>query len=223
MQITTGVYSATITTALPYVLYLPDSYDANNPDQTYPVMMFLHGAGERGNHNLPLLRSVGLPKYIEALDDDFPFIVIAPQCPPDSLWSAYPQALITALDSVIRNYHVDERRVYLTGLSMGGFGTWFLASSYPSRFAAIAPICGFGYHLLGFPNRLKRITHIPVWAFHGEADDIVPIEEQKMLVDAFRNYGGNVQWTTYPNVNHNSWDKAYATADLYSWFLEHTL
>lgn len=220
MQSISDRHTITITNNLPYILYLPDDYDENN-DKSYPLMLFLHGAGERGT-NLDVLKSQGLPKKLEA-GDDIPFIVLAPQCPKEDWWADYRHSLITMVDSVLSNYRVDEARVYLTGLSMGGRGTWDMATLYPNRFAAIAPICGWGDGLFGYPERLKRITHIPVWAFHGDADEVVPMQATKTLVDALEEYGADVKFTVYPDVNHDSWTETYDNPDLYDWLLKHTL
>ena len=218
MQSQSSRHIVSHSTNLPYILYLPDDYE-NNPDKQYPLLLFLHGAGERGT-DLKLVKSQGLPKKFES-GDNIPFIVLAPQCPKEDWWADYRHALITMVDAVITNYRVDEARVYLTGLSMGGRGTWDMATFFPNRFAAIAPICGWGDGLFGYPDRLKRIKHIPVWAFHGDADDIVPIAATQWLVDALKEYGGNVKFTIYPNVGHNSWTESYDNPDLYAWFLQY--
>jgi len=114
---------------------------------------------------------------------------------------------------------VDKDRVYLTGLSMGGFGVWALATEYPDRFAAIAPICGGGRRLLDFPGRLARIVNLPVWSFHGDRDEEIPVEESTKLVEALRQHGGNVASTVYPGVGHDAWTRTYANPELYDWFL----
>lgn len=219
MHIESGHFASHITTHLPYKLYLPPAYDPAST-QTYPLLLFLHGAGERG-HDLRALVTQGLPKKLEA-GDDLPFIVLAPQCPPDDWWASHSKAVIALLDSVMHKHAVDDGRVYLTGLSMGGFGTWHIASDYPDRFMAIAPICGFpGHPLQGYPQRLARMTHMPVWAFHGEQDDVVPLSAHKYLVDALREMGGTVRWTTYPDADHDSWTVTYDNPELYDWFLTH--
>lgn len=152
MQTKTDLFTVKVATNLPYLLYLPDDY-SDEPEDALPLIMFLHGAGERGS-NLKGVRTQGLPHKLDA-GDNIPFIVLAPQCPLDDWWANYTHTLITMLDYVIEHYNVDETRVYLTGLSMGGFGTWHLATEYPNRFTAIAPICGFGVQLLGYPDRMK--------------------------------------------------------------------
>jgi predicted peptidase len=220
MQSQSARHTVSHSTNLPYVLYLPDDYE-NNKDKQYPLLLFLHGAGERGT-DLKLVKAQGLPKKLES-GDNIPFIVLAPQCPKEDWWADYRQSLITMVDAVISNYRVDDARVYLTGLSMGGRGTWDMATLFPNRFAAIAPICGWGDGLFGYPDRLKRIKHIPVWAFHGDADDIVPVAATQWLVDSLKEYGGNVKFTTYPNVGHNSWTETYDNPELYEWLLKHTL
>jgi predicted peptidase len=219
MQTKSDRHSATVTTNLPYLLYLPDDYDENSAKQ-WPFILFLHGAGERGN-NFDALKSQGLPKKLEK--ESLPFIVLAPQCPKEDWWADYRSTLMAMVDAVLANYRVDTSRVYLTGLSMGGRGSWDLATCYPNRFAAVAPICGWGDGLFGYPDRLKRIKHIPVWTFHGDADELVPIKSTQWLVDSLEQYGGKVKLTTYPGVGHDSWTETYDNPELYEWFLEHTL
>lgn len=220
MQSKSGTHAATVTHQLPYVLYLPDDYDASG-DKKYPFILFLHGAGERGT-DLDLVKLQGLPKKLEK-GDNLPFIVLAPQCPEDDWWADYRIALIGLVDWALANYRVDEARVYLTGLSMGGCGTWDLATLYPNRFAAVVPICGWGDGLFGYPERLKRIVHMPVWTFHGDADEIVPIKATQWLVDSLKECGGNVQFTIYPGVGHDSWTETYNNPELYEWFLKYKL
>jgi predicted peptidase len=196
----------------PYFVTVPKEYEAN-PTKAYPTILFLHGAGERGN-NLDTLRGVGLPPAAAA-DPNFPFILIAPQCPEEQYWN--PSALIELLDQVRAKYRIDPKRLYLTGLSMGGYGSWALAAERPDLFAAVAPICG-GYDI----QDARQLRDTPIWAFHGEADPTVPLEGSVSMVDALRRAGSSeARLTTYPGVGHNSWDKAYGTAELYQWFLAH--
>jgi predicted peptidase len=219
MQSHEKLFTADVASSLPYLLYLPDDY-ASNDNKQWPLIFFLHGAGERGSY-LQGVRAEGIPARLEQ-GDDLPFIVLAPQCPQMDWWANYTEILIMLLDTITEAYNVDETRLYLTGLSMGGFGTWHLATEYPQRFAAIAPVCGFGFSLIGYPERLKRITHLPTWTFHGDADDVVDISETEQLVAALRQYGGNVNFTVYPGVKHDSWTQTYANPKLYKWFLQHT-
>jgi predicted peptidase len=201
----------TKTVQLDYLLYLPSGYDADS-SQRWPLILFLHGSGERGS-DLELVKLYGIPKNLE-MGDDLPFIVVSPQCPADSHWTLHIEALNALLDDVIARTRVDEDRVYLTGLSMGGAGTWMLAGAYPHRFAAIAPICG---RIVPLP--LVRLKNLPIWAFHGDADEVVPVSETTRTVDAIKALGGNVQSTIYPGVGHNSWTQTYNNPELYAWFL----
>ncbi len=203
---------------LPYLLALPDDY--NDSEKTYPVMLFLHGMGERGN-DLVAVRTHGPPKHIDA-GESLPFIVISPQCPLDSWWDFHLDALLHLLDHIIANYRVDQARVYLTGLSMGGFGTWSLASQHPDRFAAIAPICGGMMHWLEAEMRIKALKAMPIWTFHGEADSVVPVAATQQIVDVLKALGSDVNFTMYPGVDHDSWTATYANPELYRWFLNHT-
>jgi len=194
-----------------YLLYLPKDYGKDRR-QRWPVILFLHGAGERGG-DLELVKKHGPPKIVED-KKDFPFIVLSPQCPEGGWWPA--DFLIPLLDEVAKQYRVDKSRVYLTGLSMGGFGTWALAIEHPDRFAAIAPICGGGD-----PKLVSRIKHLPVWVFHGAKDPVVPLEKSEMMVKALEEAGGNVKFTAYPEATHDSWTETYDNPELYEWFLSH--
>jgi predicted peptidase len=197
-----------------YLLFLPQSY-GENPGERWPLLMFLHGLGERGD-DLELLKIHGLPKLVEGRPN-FPFIVVSPQCSDLSYWPQEVPALNALLDAVVAGYAVDETRVYLTGLSMGGFGTWALATAYPERFAAIVPICGGGKRAAA-----GRLKDVPVWAFHGAQDETVPLRRSQEMVDAINAAGGNAKLTVYPEAGHDSWTKTYANPELYEWFLQHT-
>jgi predicted peptidase len=195
-----------------YLLYLPDGYGDNG--KRWPLMMFLHGAGERGD-DLDLVKKHGPPKLVSQ-GKDFPFIIVSPQCPRGIWWPEKVDALIALLDEIESNYAIDPDRVYLTGLSMGGFGSWGLACGHPKRFAAVAPICGGGMWFLG--NRLKEV---PVWAFHGARDNVVPLRESQEMVDAVKRAGGDAKLTVYPDAGHDSWTATYDNPQLYEWFLSH--
>ena len=192
-----------------YWLALPKGY-AQQPKKKWPLLLFLHGAGERGAH-LEAVKVHGPLKLI-AQGREFPFIVVAPQCPADDWWR--PDVLAALLDDIERRYRVDKQRVWVTGLSMGGFGTWSLALEYPDRFAAIAPICGGGHWWV-----VSRIKHLPTWVFHGKKDSVVEYARSVEMVAALRQCGGNVKFTTYPNANHDSWTATYNNPELYRWLL----
>ncbi len=195
-----------------YLLFLPDGYGKKR--QRWPLIMFLHGAGERGS-DLEKVKKHGPPKIV-GNRKDFPFIVVSPQCPTGDWWTEKVEVLINLLDDIVARYKVDKQRIYLTGLSMGGYGTWSLASIYPERFAAIAPICGGGKRFMAM-----RLKDIPVWVFHGAKDDIVLLEESEEMVDAVRKRGGSARFTIYPDARHDSWTETYNNQKLYDWFLEH--
>lgn len=191
-----------------YLLYLPETYPKRK--ELYPLLLFLHGSGERGN-DLELVKTHGPPKLADT--QDFPFIIVSPQCPPDQRWDI--DLLHDVLVDIMAQYRVDPHRIYLTGLSMGGEGTWALAAAYPEYFAAIAPVCGKGDTLT-----VTRLIDIPVWNFHGALDPDVPIQRSHEMVRALKDAGGNVKFTIYPDATHDSWTETYNKEELYEWFLE---
>ena len=174
--------------------------------------------GERGD-NLELVKIHGIPK-ISQETDTFPFIALSPQCPIDHVWTdqAMQMELIVLLESVIENYRVDKNKIYVTGLSMGGYGTWSLLSKRPDLFAAAVPICGGGIPGLDIPD---SITDVPIWVFHGEKDRVVPSDESEKMVRAIEAIGGNIKYTLYPDAYHDSWTKTYENDNLYEWLLNH--
>lgn len=194
-----------------YLLHLPADYATSR--KRWPLMLFLHGACERGD-DMELVKKHGPTKF---LDDrpDFPFIVVAPQCPAEEWWDV--DVLAALLDNVSQRYRVDPRRVYVTGLSMGGYATWALAIANPRRLAAIVPICGGGNRLLA-----KRIARLPVWVFHGARDPVVPLAQSEQMVQALHDAGGNPQFTIYPDAEHDSWTQTYENPELYDWLLRQT-
>ena len=198
------------TVSCKYLLSLPEGEPIEKGRR--PLLLFLHGAGERGD-DLNLVTKHG-PHKILAQRPDFPFILVSPQCPPQRWWDT--EMLNHLLDEVIAKHDADTTRVYVTGLSMGGFGTWGLAIEYPERFAAIAPICGGGS-----PYLADRLRKVPVWAFHGGKDEIVPVIESQRMVDAVRKAGGDARITLYPEAGHDCWTETYNNPALYSWLLSH--
>jgi predicted peptidase len=203
---------------LDYLLHVPKQA-ASDPDNLWPAILFLHGYGESGA-DLSAVLDVGLPPYI-AGKPDFPFIVIAPQCPWFAWWPELASSLDQLLEQCIETLPIDPQRLYLTGLSMGGFGCWYLGSAWPRKFAAIAPICGGGYWFHGFPERVTEMNATPVWTFHGAKDDVVPLASTEELVTALRDSGGDVKFTVYPEADHDSWTETYNNPQLYEWFLQH--
>jgi predicted peptidase len=199
---------------LNYLLYLPPEYDPQRSER-WPLVLFLHGSSLRGD-DVNLVKRQGLSRLVDQ-GQEFPFILVSPQCP-SSQWWTWPQlraALSNLLDEVESSYAVDPERIYVTGLSMGGFGTWSLAIAYPQRFAAIAPISGPAEDL----DRISAIRHLPVWAFHNKQDYIVPLQGMVETVNALKACGGNVKLTIYPSVGHNAADFAYADPEWYRWLL----
>lgn len=190
-----------------YLLYVPK---VKSPTGRYPLILFLHGSGERGD-DLSMLKRNGPPSFLDN-NKDFPFIVVSPQCPANKNWDT--QSLLALLDLIEKTQPVDKNRIYVTGLSMGGFGTWALAQAAPERFAAIAPICGGGNI-----ERLCIMRDVPVWAFHGANDTNVPPEESERLVNKLKEYDSDVKFTLYPYAGHDSWTETYNNPELYKWLL----
>ena len=209
---------------LDYLIHLPADYDVE-ADRTWPLVIFLHGAGERGN-DLEKLKKWGPPKFIE--EQTLPAelqqaIIVSPQCPADQWWAN--DTMIASLDQmfadILADHAVDIDRVYLTGVSMGGYGTWAWAGRNPRRFAAVAPVCGGATF---FHARTIARAKLPLWTFHGDRDPIVPLSE---TVAAFQplqqqnHTGPDARLTVFPNTQHNSWTPAYATAELWAWMFSH--
>ncbi len=203
-----------------FLLYLPEGYQ-DKRESKWPLMLFLHGAGERGD-NLNRVKAHGPPKLIEK-GQEFPFIIVSPQCPKNQRWD---DAMLTVLlDHICKEYRVDTSRLYLTGLSMGGYGSWSLGMALCDRLAAIAPICGGGsfidvYNASGAKG--KALRSLGVWAFHGAKDTVVPISESEKMVEALRKFGHPApKLTIYPDARHDSWTKTYDNPELYQWFLKY--
>ncbi|RYX80144.1 phospholipase [bacterium] len=200
-----------------YLLYLPDRY-TDQPQKKWPVLLYLHSSDAR-SQDLQKLKQEGLP-YVVRTGTKLPFIVVAPLCPPDEWWDSHwsVENTNTLLDEILEKYQADPTRIYLTGWSMGGAGTWKLASSYPSRFAAIAPISGKSQ-----TKYLPALKNTPIWAFHGAQDTTVPVAESQKLIDALKPLGNSAQLTIFPNTSHEAWRQTYTNPRLYDWFLEHKL
>jgi predicted peptidase len=213
-------FTKTQSAELDYLLFLPKGYDAG-AEKRWPMILFLHGAGERGT-NVWQVAVHGPPKNV-ATHPDFPFIVVSPQCPADHVWSK--EVLLGLLNEITAAYAVDTRRIYLTGLSMGGYGTWDLGLAHPKKFAAIVPICGGGQTLsvlLVSPDKVSALKTLGVWAFHGAKDPVVSPSESQRMVDALKKAGvEDVKLTVYPEAGHDSWTESYNNPELYDWLLKH--
>lgn len=213
-------------TTYKYQVFVPADYD---PGRQWPVIVFLHGAGERGDDGL-IQTEVGLGSALRRHADRFPAIVVFPQAPEDARWTeATADGAMAALSDVRDEFATDPGRLYLTGLSLGGNGTWYLAYTRPDVWAAIVPICGWvaGDGRLGSfipegvedPHRhlAERVGGIPTWIFHGESDTVVPVDQSRRMADAYRAAGREVRYTELPGTGHNSWDAAYNSPALAAW------
>ncbi len=219
-------------TTYKYQVFVPDNWTKK---QKWPVILFLHGAGERDDDGL-IQTEVGIGTAIRRHRGRFPAVIVMPQCRKNVWWAESNMAdvAMAALAQAQKEFHGDAARTYLTGLSMGGYGTWFLAGKYPGRFAAIAPICGgilvpdmarmqSADDNVPYTEAAKKIgASTPIWIFHGGDDPVVPVSESRRMNDAMKALGGEVHYTEYPGVGHNSWEKAYAEADFISWMLSKT-
>lgn len=193
-----------------YLLYLPEDYDSK---EKWPLMLFLHGRGE-SHGPLSLVAKWGPPKFAQR-GDQLPYILVSPQCPSEDSWrqSTQQSRLVELLDSIVERYKVDEDQIFLTGLSMGGYGSWRLAADHPQRFAAVVPVCGGGD-----PADADKLKSLPIWVFHGDQDRAVPFQRSVEMVDAIKAAGGEaIRFTTLENIGHNCWSAAYATPELYNW------
>ncbi len=200
----------------PYVVFVPHDYKG---DKEYPVILFLHGAGETKGKGKKMPVEVGIGPAIRKREKTFPFITVIPQAETFG-WgadSANGKRALAILDEVCKEYKTDKKRVYLTGLSMGGMGTWSHVAATPERWAAIVPICG-----RGDAKTAEKIKDIPCWCFHGDADTAVKVSGSRDMIEAIKKAGGNSKYTEYPGVGHNSWDMAYGTDELYEWLLKQT-
>jgi predicted peptidase len=195
----------------PYVVYLPEQYDGT---RAMPVILFLYGAAERGTDGMRQTR-VGIGPALEQFPERYPAIVVMPQCPPGAGWQGAPaDAALAALEETIEEHDADADRLYLTGVSMGGFGSFLIASEEPDRFAAVVPICGGGSP----ESMADSLSGLPIWVFHGAADDVVPVERSREMVDAIQRAGGTrVLYTEYSGVGHESWERAYGEPQLPVW------
>jgi len=193
---------------LGYLLYLPEHYGKSN--ERSPLLLFLHGAGERGN-DLSLVKKHGPPKLVDR-GQHLPFVVVSPQCPAEQRWDA--KTLLALLDALVAKHSIDKDRVCVTGLSLGGSGTWSLIATEPDRFAAAIPICGRGE-----PEAAMRAGRLPVWIVVGDRDRAELVTNCREMADSLQTKGGDVKLSIYSGVGHDSWTQSYATPELYDWLL----
>ncbi len=200
-----------------YILYLPDHYNA---EKSYPLILCLHGAGERGNgtSDLERVNVHGIARYLQEGRMNFEAIALCPQCPEGQVWNQRVYDLKALVDTVANAYSVDKKRMTITGLSMGGYGTWEMAMTYPDAFAAFAPICGGG-----MAWRTTALKGKSIWAFHGNEDSTVDISSSIDMVKGARKNGANVRFTIFDGVGHNSWESAYEDTRVVDFLLEASL
>jgi predicted peptidase len=212
--------------AMDYLVWLPQGY-GQDPDEEWPLILFLHGAGG-GENDSRFVMSYGLPEvlYKGEQPQPFPFIVVSPQAYPEVPWWDEETLLIldALLDEVVGAYQVDPARIYLTGLSMGGYGSWWLATAHPERFAAVVSISGSGYRSTTPPDEetVCKLRDVPVWAIHGARDMISDPTSVKLQVLTLAACGGEVEWTLYPDTGHvETYEQAYRDPALYEWLVAH--
>jgi predicted peptidase len=207
-QIPTGFLARTVEwggQTYRYMVYVPADYTGA---QAWPAILFLHGAGERGQDGVRQAE-VGIGKALREHPEWYPAIVVMPQCLSGMRWEGpMLDMAVAALEQVEKTYHVDPDRVVLTGLSLGGHGTWGLGSQRPGRFAALGPICGWG-----MPSQAEALARTPIWCWHGAADPVVPVSASREMVEAIEAAGGQIRYAELPGVGHNSWDAAYGTME----------
>lgn len=199
---------------LKYRLMLPKGYSADGKT-AYPLVLFLHGAGERGDDNAAQLKHGARQFATDANREKYPAIVVAPQCPQGTFWTKLDSLNRGLLAEIQKDYRVDTSRVYVTGLSMGGFGTWSLITGAPDLFAAAAPVCGGGDEKLA-----GKIVNLPLWVFHGESDNVVKPEQSRKMIAAIEKAGGKPKYTEYPGVGHDSWTQTYANSEFMEWLFK---
>ncbi len=217
----TGKYS------LPYRFALPENYSENDTAQ-YPLILFLHGAGERGSDNQLQLSYIDIIFGSDFFRKNYPSFILAPQCPKENRWvevdwslqnHQIPEKMSIPLKMTMRvlinkifEYNIDTNRIYITGLSMGGYGTWDLIARFPEIFAAAIPICGGGDE-----NTAKKIADIPIWAFHGAKDNVVPVARTRNMISEIKQNAGKPKYTEFPQKGHLVWNAAYNTAGIWDW------
>lgn len=217
-------------TVCPCAVYVPPDY---TPDKAWPLIVFLHGSGERGDDGV-LQTEVGIGPALRQHPERYPAVVLLPQCPRDLFWNVVLEHIEAAMTQAMEQYNIDRDRIYLTGISMGGYGTWLWGAMKTDTFAALMPVCGGGHVLdisliskkaIGkcfgtFEDRVEKLATIPIWAFHGADDDTVPPRCSREMVELVKAAGGNVHYTEFEGTGHNSWDQAYAHEEALQWLFE---
>lgn len=204
-----------------YWIFLPKDYETQAKNGGAPLFLFLHGAGERGDSpgEIGKVKVHGPPKFLddEKFNKNWPCVTVSPQCKNEFAWS--PAQLMLLLDHVEKEYKIDKNRIYVSGISMGGFGSWMCLQENPKRFAAAAPICG-GAKL----EWAGKVKDVPIWNFHGDRDTVVPFDLSVKMVDAIRKADGKkIIFTVYEGVGHDAWTKTYDNQLLYDWIFSHSL
>jgi predicted peptidase len=203
-----------------YCVYVPPDY---TPERAWPVVLFLHGSGERGTDGL-LQTDVGIGHALRRNWRQIPAIVVLPQCRPEQTWvGPMGRMALRCVEETSHEYHLDPQRLYLTGLSLGGQGAWYIAASLPDRFAAVLVICGFtelGQSTGEAAKLAPRLTNVPIWVFHGEQDTSVPVTKAREIVEAIRKAGGHVDFTEYKDGTHFIWDRVYDNRETWRWLFE---
>lgn len=229
------VFTESVHDSLLYNILLPKNYsDSINSTKKYPLVIFLHGSGERGNDNEKQIIHIKNLFLNPINRKKYPAFVIAPQCPTEKRWlekswklkthtkpekpSVSLATTIKLVDSLIKTFAIDTTRIYITGLSMGGFGTWDIIAHYPKKFAAAIPICGGGDE-----KTAKLLKDIPIWAFHGANDKVVSVNRSRNMINALQKAGGKPKYTEYPGVGHGSWVKAYKEKELLEWLFDQSI
>ena len=199
---------------LPALVHLPASHAAH-PRRRWPFLLNLHGGGERGSDPRALLQN-DLPRRLEHAPG-FPFVVVSPQCPRGTTWAALVPTLLSLLDELVPLLRGNPRRVHVTGASMGGSGAWILAATAPHRFASAVPVCASIPRGRGWPAHAAHLGSVPVWAFHGALDPVIPVRQARALAAAHRAGGGRSRLTVLRGVGHRAWTPAYAERRLWTW------
>ncbi|MCU0706605.1 MAG: alpha/beta hydrolase-fold protein [Fimbriiglobus sp.] len=201
-----------------YVVFVPHSYDGT---KEFPVILFLHGSGEtKGGQKMPVEQGIG--PHIQRNEKAFPAFVVIPQSEKRT-WQAESddgKRAMAILDATLKEYKIDPARQYLTGLSMGGYGTWSHAAAYADRWACFAPICGGVRNADDVKATAEKVKNLPCWCWHGDKDTAVKVEKSRELIEAMKKLGAEPRYTELEYVGHNSWDAAYATPELIEWMMK---